>query len=174
MGKQRETEFRPARVAVITVSDTRDESSDTSGRYIVESLEKAGHRIAAKIIVKDEMDKIRAAVQGLLDGRGCEYIILTGGTGLSPRDVTPEAVVPLYTKHVPGFGEMFRHLSYQEIGPSTMQSRADAGLCGHALVILLPGSTNACRLGMSQLILPQIDNTRGPCNFRDIIADQPA
>jgi len=173
MGHARDSVFRPANAAVLTVSDTRTEATDTSGRYIAEQLSQAGHRVTEKAIVADDLSAIRAKVREFLDGKRCQYIIVTGGTGLSSRDVTPEAVAPLYTKRVPGFGELFRALSYKEIGVSTMQSRAEAGLCGHALVFLLPGSTNACRLGMTELILPQIDNTHGPCNFRDILPDAP-
>ena len=171
MAHQKETRFRPARVAVVTVSDTRTEATDTSGATIVEKLEKAGHRVVSKGIVRDELSAIRQRVDDLIKARQCEFIVLTGGTGLTHRDVTPEAIRPLITKPVPGFGELFRFLSYADIGTATVQSRAEAGLCGHALVMALPGSTNACVLAMDKIILPQLDNRQKPCNFRGVVPD---
>ena len=161
--------FRPAAAAVITVSDTRTQETDSSGTLLVDMLADAGHRVVARQLITDDEALIRATVSDLLDSGRCGFIIVTGGTGLADRDVTPEAIRPLYTKHIPGFGELFRMLSYQEIGTATIQSRADAGLCGHAVVFLLPGSTNACRLAMEKIILPQMDNLHGPCNFRTVI-----
>ena len=171
MGHQKDVIFRPARAAVITVSDTRTFETDTSGQLIYDALEEAGHIIADRRLVKDELEIIRGVVSEILERRHCEFIILTGGTGLSDRDVTPEAVQSLYTKHIPGFGELFRMLSYEDIGSATIQSRADAGLCGHAVVLALPGSTGACRLAMEKIIIPQMDNRNRPCSFRSIIAD---
>ena len=170
MGHHRETEFRPAKAAVITVSDTRTLDNDTSGQLIQEKLSEAGHQVTDRLLLKDDMEVIRAEVKNLLDEKTCRYIIITGGTGLTERDVTPEAVTPLYTKHIPGFGELFRMLSYEEIGTAAVQSRADAGLCGHAVVMILPGSTKACRLGMERIIIPQMDN-RGGCTFRGVVPD---
>ncbi|CAM2065917.1 Molybdenum cofactor biosynthesis protein B [Sulfidibacter corallicola] len=163
--------FRPAKVAVITVSDTRTEETDTSGRYLRETLAEAGHDVVFHTIIKDEPDQIRERVAQLVASNTCGFVILTGGTGFTPRDGTPEALAPLYTKRIPGFGELFRHLSYAQIGPATIQSRAEAGLCGHAIVFALPGSTNACRLAMEKIILHQIDNTSKPCNFRGTVGD---
>ncbi|MDJ0834949.1 MAG: molybdopterin-binding protein [Acidobacteriota bacterium] len=170
MGHHRETEFRPAKAAVITVSDTRTLDNDTSGQLIQEKLAEAGHKVTDRLLLKDDMEVIRAEVEKLLGEKTCRYIIITGGTGLTERDVTPEAVTPLYTKHIPGFGELFRMLSYEEIGTAAVQSRADAGLCGHAVVMILPGSTKACRLGMERIIIPQMDN-RGGCTFRGVVPD---
>lgn len=171
MGHHKETVHRPATVAVMTVSDTRTRDNDTSGDLIETALLKANHKVVARSLIKDDLLVIRQTVADLLQQRQCNFIIITGGTGLTDRDVTPEAIQPLYSKHIPGFGELFRHLSYAEIGTATIQSRADAGLCGHAVVFALPGSTKACRLAMEAIILPQIDNLQGPCNFRGIIAD---
>ena len=169
MSHQKEPVFCGASAAVLTISDTRTSETDTSGNYLTQTLTGAGHRVISHAIVKDELAQIRAAVLALLEAKSCQFIILTGGTGLTERDVTPEAVRPLYTKAIPGFGELFRMLSFQDIGTSTVQSRADAGLCGHAVVFCLPGSTGACRLAMEKIILPQLDNTHGPCNFRGIL-----
>lgn len=171
MSHHHEQAFRPARVALVTVSDTRTLDTDKSGGYILEQLNKAGHQVTARHIIKDDLLRIRATVADLLDLHQAEYIILTGGTGLSDRDVTPEAISCFYTKHIPGFGELFRMLSYKDIGTATIQSRADAGLCGHAVVFALPGSTGACRLAMEEIILPQLDNRMKPCSFRSIIPD---
>ncbi len=166
-----EETFRPAHVSLVTVSDTRTLETDKSGDLIANTLEVAGHLMVHRSIIKDDLEVIRQTVAGLLEKRHCEFIILTGGTGLSHRDVTPEAIRPLITKHIPGFGELFRMLSFEEIGTATIQSRADAGLCGHTVVFALPGSTKACRLAMEKIIIPQIDNRNRPCSFRGIIPD---
>ncbi len=166
-----EEAFRPARVSLVTISDTRTLETDKSGDLVAATLEAAGHLLVDRSIIEDELEAIRQTVAGLLEKRHCEFIILTGGTGLSHRDVTPEAIRPLITKHIPGFGELFRMLSFEEIGTATIQSRADAGLCGHAVVFALPGSTKACRLALDKIIIPQIDNRHRPCSFRGIIPD---
>jgi len=168
MGHHRESEPRAARVAVITVSDTRTQETDTSGALIVESLEQAGHEVVSRQILRDVVTEIREAVSRLVGRADCSYVIITGGTGLTERDVTPEAVRPLYTKHIPGYGELFRMLSFEEIGTAAIQSRADAGLCGNTVIMTLPGSTKACRLGMERIIIPQLDNTGG-CTFRSVV-----
>jgi molybdenum cofactor biosynthesis protein B len=173
MGHNKETLFRPAKVAIITVSDTRTYETDTSGQLIEDKLKEAGHEVVSRAIVKDEQALIRTEVEALLANRDSVYILITGGTGLTERDVTVEAIRPLYSKHIPGFGELFRMLSYEDIGTAAIQSRADAGLCGHAVVMALPGSTNACRLAMDRVILPQIDN-RGRCTFRGVVPDSPS
>lgn len=171
MVHHKETEFKAARVAVITVSDTRTLETDKSGALIIDRLKGAGHEVVHRSIVTDDGDIIQATVKERLDAKDCTFIILTGGTGFAPRDVTPDAIAPLITKHIPGFGELFRYLSYADIGTSTIQSRADAGLCGHAVVFALPGSTGACKLAMDDIILPQIDNRQKPCNFRTVVPD---
>lgn len=171
MAHSEETTFRPARVAVITVSDTRTPQTDKSGDCIEQHLLQAGHELVFRSIVKDDMMTIRHTVMNQLLSKKCAFIIITGGTGLTERDVTPEAVTPLYTKHIPGFGELFRAISFADIGTATIQSRADAGLCGHAVVMILPGSTGACTLAMKKIILPQLNNQQKPCNFRSVVDD---
>ena len=160
-----EREFIPVNVAVLTVSDTRTLENDTSGAYIAERLGEEGHRIVAHVIVKDVESEIRAQMKAWIDGGEVEVIVATGGTGVTPRDVTPEAMKPLITKHIPGFGELFRQLSFAEIGTATIQSRADAALCGQTYVFLLPGSTGGVRLGVDKILVPQLDHRVKPCNF---------
>jgi molybdenum cofactor biosynthesis protein B len=158
-------EFVPVRVAVLTVSDTRTEANDTSGAYIAERLADAGHHIVARTIVQDSELDIRARLAQWIADPGVDVVIATGGTGVTPRDVTPEALAPLVTKPIPGFGELFRQLSFAEIGAATIQSRADAALCGRTYVFLLPGSTNAVKLAVDQILMPQLDHRTKPCNF---------
>jgi molybdenum cofactor biosynthesis protein B len=160
-----EREFIPVNIAVLTVSDTRTAENDTSGAYIADRLAKEGHRIAARVIVKDVEAEIRAQLKAWIDDPQIEVVIATGGTGVTPRDVTPEAMAPLVTKHIPGFGELFRHLSLAEIGTATIQSRADAALCGTTYVFLLPGSTGGVRLGVDKILVSQLDHRIKPCNF---------
>jgi molybdenum cofactor biosynthesis protein B len=160
-----EREFIPVNIAVLTVSDTRTLETDTSGGYIVQRMTEVGHRIAARAIVIDSELKLRAQLAAWIADPGIDVIIATGGTGVTPRDVTPEALAPLVTKSIPGFGELFRWLSYDEIGTATVQSRADAALCGSTYVFLLPGSTNGVKLGVDKILVPQLDNRTKPCNF---------
>jgi molybdenum cofactor biosynthesis protein B len=157
--------FTPLNVAILTVSDTRTPETDTSGDTIADKLKAAGHRIAARLILKDDTDRLRAQVKNWIDDPAVDAVITTGGTGLTQRDVTPEALAPLITKPIPGFGELFRHLSYAEIGSSTVESRAFAGICGGTILFCLPGSTGACRLGMDKIILEQLDSRYKPCNL---------
>jgi molybdenum cofactor biosynthesis protein B len=160
-----EREFIPVNIAVLTVSDTRTAENDTSGGYIADRLTEVGHKIVARTIVKDTETGIRAQLAAWIADPDVEVVIATGGTGVTPRDVTPEAMAPLITKHIPGFGELFRQLSYAEIGTSTIQSRADAALCGQTYVFLLPGSTNGVKLGVEKILIPQLDHRLKPCNF---------
>jgi len=164
-----EREFIPVNVAVLTVSDTRTLDNDTSGQTIVDRLEAAGHRVAAREIVTDNRDKIRERLSLWIADPGVEFIIATGGTGVTPRDITPEAMAPLVTKPIPGFGELFRWLSFEEIGTSTIQSRAEAALCDQTYVFLLPGSTGACRTAMDKILLQQLDVRHRPCNFAELL-----
>jgi molybdenum cofactor biosynthesis protein B len=161
--------FLPLGVAVVTVSDTRTLETDTSGALLVSELEKAGHRVSGRRIVKDELETIRAACAAFIDDPEIDVVIATGGTGITSRDVTPEAVAPLFTKPIPGFGELFRWLSYADIGPSTIQSRAEAGLAGTTLLFTLPGSTGACRLALEKILIPQLDSRTRPCNFAELL-----
>lgn len=156
-------------VAVLTVSDTRTAETDTSGDLIVERLFLAGHQVADRKLCKDDYETIRSIIAGWTADPNVEFVIVTGGTGVTQRDVTPDAVRSLYTKPIPGFGELFRWLSFSEIGTSTIQSRADAGVCGDTIVFLLPGSTGACRLGVEKIILPQLDINHKPCNLTELL-----
>lgn len=158
-------EFIPVNVAVLTVSDSRTLETDMSGQLIVDRLSEAGHRIAAREIVVDSELLIRARLAHWIADPGIDVVIATGGTGVTPRDVTPEALAPLITKPIPGFGELFRWISYQEIGASTIQSRAEAALCGATYVFLLPGSTGGVRTGLEKILLSQLDHRTSPCNF---------
>ncbi|HEY4239012.1 MAG TPA: molybdenum cofactor biosynthesis protein B [Kofleriaceae bacterium] len=157
--------FIPVNVAVLTVSDTRTLETDTSGALIASRLGAAGHAIVDRRIVVDSELQIRAQLAAWIADPGVDVVIATGGTGVTPRDVTPEALAPLVTKEIPGFGELFRHLSFAEIGASTIQSRATAALCGATYVFLLPGSTGGVRLGIDQILLSQLDHRTSPCNF---------
>jgi molybdenum cofactor biosynthesis protein B len=152
-------------VAVLTVSDTRTEDTDTSGQYLVSALKEAGHRVLDKQIVIDDIYRIRAVLSQWIADPTIQAVLITGGTGFSGRDSTPEAVSVLFDKRVEGFGEMFRALSYDEIGTSTIQSRALAGLANNTVIFCLPGSTNACRTGWEKIIRSQLDSTYRPCNF---------
>lgn len=156
-------------VAVLTVSDTRTPENDTSGNMIQERLEHAGHKIVKRQICRDDVATLRGLFVAWIADSGVDVIISTGGTGVTRRDVTPEAVAPLITKPIPGFGELFRMLSYEEIATSTIQSRAEAGVADDTLVFLLPGSTGACKLGMDKIIVPQLDATHAPCNLTELL-----
>jgi molybdenum cofactor biosynthesis protein B len=160
-----EAAFIPVHVAVLTVSDTRTLETDSSGAYIAERLTEVGHRIVARAIVKDGELVIRAQLAQWIADPGVDVVIATGGTGVTPRDVTPEALAPLVTKAIPGFGELFRWLSFQEIGTSTIQSRAEGALCAQTYVFLLPGSTGGVRTGIEKILIPQLDHRLKPCNF---------
>lgn len=164
-----EKSFHPLGIAILTVSDTRQPETDKSGDKIAELAQAAGHRIAARRILPDAVPGLRAQLQDWIADAAIDVIIATGGTGVTGRDVTPEALAPLVGKSIPGFGELFRMLSYQEIGTSTIQSRAEAALCDGTLVFLLPGSTGGVRLGMESIIVPQLDNRHRPCNLNELL-----
>ncbi len=157
--------FVPVRVAVLTVSDTRTEETDSSGRVAVERLESAGHTVAWKRIVPDDLETVRAQMRDAISNDDVDVLITTGGTGLTRRDITPEALEPLITKSIPGFGELFRMLSYEEIGTSTIQSRVTAGLCERTFIFALPGSTGAVKTAMDRILIQQLDARHKPCNF---------
>ena len=160
-----EREFIPVNIAVLTVSDSRTLADDTSGSLIAGRMQDVGHHIAARMIVKDSELSIRAQLAQWIADPRIDVVIASGGTGVTPRDVTPEALAPLVTKAIPGFGELFRWLSFEDIGASTIQSRADAALCGATYVFVLPGSPNAVRLALDKIIIPQLDHRTKPCNF---------
>jgi len=159
----------PLRIAVLTVSDTRTLETDKSGGTIVQAVEDAGHVVAVRQIVKDELSSLTRTFGELVANEGVDVVLATGGTGITLRDVTPEALAPHVTKAIPGFGELFRHLSYADIGAATIQSRAEAALCGGTLVFLLPGSTGAVKLALDKIILPQLDIRTKPCNFAELL-----
>ena len=156
-------------IAVLTISDTRDMESDTSGGYLASAVEAEGHRLAGRRIVPDDLQAIRAAVQEYADDAAVDVVISTGGTGLTGRDVTPEAVRPLFTKEIDGFAPVWHAVSFESIGLSTLQSRACAGLVGTTLVFCLPGSGGAVRDGWTKVIAPQLRADTKPCNFVEIM-----
>lgn len=161
--------FIPLPIAVLTVSDTRTEADDTSGSTLVERLRQAGHHLAEKCIVPDDIYQIRAVVSRWIADSGVRVVISTGGTGVTGRDGTPEAVRPLLDKVLDGFGEVFRALSYQEIKTSTVQSRALAGVANGTYIFCLPGSSGACRTAWDQLIAAQLDYRTRPCNLAELM-----
>jgi molybdopterin adenylyltransferase len=157
--------FTPLNIAVLTVSDTRTEETDTSGAYLVEALLQSDHRLVEKAIVKDDVYQLRAIVSKWIATEDVQAVLITGGTGFTVRDTTPEALMPLFDKNVEGFGEIFRAVSYQEIGTSTVQSRAFAGIANGTVIFCMPGSTNACKTGWQKIIKEQLDASHKPCNF---------
>lgn len=167
--EEENVEFLPLRLAVLTVSDTRDETTDKSGKLLVERLEEMGHTLAEKRIVTDNIYHIRAVVAGWCAWDEVDAVLVTGGTGLTGRDGTPEALRPLFDKEIEGFGEVFRAISYEEIGTATLQSRAVAGVCNGTYVFCLPGSSGACATGWDKLIGPQLDRRNQPCNMVEIL-----
>jgi molybdenum cofactor biosynthesis protein B len=161
--------FKPLHIAVLTVSDTRNEATDKSGATLVERLRAAGHVLAEKAIVRDDVYAIRAIVSRWVADPQVEVVISTGGTGITGRDGTPEAVAVLLDKQIDGFGELFRTISYEEIGPSSLQSRCLAGVANATYIFCLPGSSNACATGWEKLIAPQLDFRTRPCNLAELI-----
>src|SRR5580658_1885737 len=159
----------PVRIAVLTISDTRDEESDTSGAVLVERLTGAGHQLAAKGIVRDDIGEIREQVTAWAESGDVDAIITTGGTGITGRDVTPEAIEPLLTKRIEGFSVIFHLVSYQTVGLSTLQSRALAGLIDGVFIFCLPGSNGAVRDGWDKVIAPQLDSRHRPCNMVELM-----
>lgn len=160
-----EREFIPLNIAVLVVSDSRSDVDDVSGKTLVERLQQAGHRLAEKRIVPDNIYQIRAAVSNWIAGNDIDVVISTGGTGVTGRDGTPEAIEPLLDKVLDGFGEIFRMRSYQDIKTSTMQSRAIAGVANATYIFCLPGSSGACRTAWDDLIKAQLDYRTRPCNL---------
>lgn len=175
MSKPLAGERQMLNIAVLTVSDTRTEHNDSSGQFLVEALQSEGHRLADKQIVIDDIYRIRAAVSQWIADSGVQVILLTGGTGFTGRDSTPEAVRVLLDKTIEGFGELFRAFSYDEIGTSTVQSRALAGLANETVIFCMPGSTGACKTAWGKIIREQLDSRHQPCNFVGVLktrADQ--
>jgi len=161
--------FRPLKIAVLTVSDSRDPASDRSGDLLVERLTSAGHELAARDLVRDDAAAIAAVFRRWIADADVEIVISTGGTGLTGRDVTPEALEQVSEKLIPGFGELFRLLSFQSIGTSAIQSRATAGVARGTYLFALPGSSGAVRDGWDQILEAQLDIRHQPCNFAELI-----
>ena len=161
--------IKPVRIAVLTVSDTRDEESDTSGQILSERVVEAGHACAARALVADEVEAIRAQVRAWTTSGEIDAVITTGGTGLTGRDVTPEALEPLFDKRIDGFSVIFHTVSYQTVGLSTLQSRATAGLMDGVFVFCLPGSNGAVRDGWDKVIRWQLDSRHRPCNMVELM-----
>lgn len=161
-------EFVSLNLCVLTVSDTRSLANDSSGDYLAAALAEAGHRLHERALLPDNRYLLRARVSAWIADEGVDGILVTGGTGFTGRDSTPEALLPLLDKQMPGFGEMFRALSFEEIGTSTLQSRAFAGLANATFLFALPGSTSACRTGWEKLIRAQLDARTQPCNLASL------
>ena len=161
--------FLPVNIAVLTVSDTRTEADDKSGRSLAEMIVRDGHKVAAKKIVRDDQAAIVSQLKAWIADPQIDVVISTGGTGVTGRDVTPEAFHQVYEKEIAGFGELFRYLSYQKVGTSTIQSRATGGVAGGTYLFALPGSPSACRDGWDDIIKHQLDNRHRPCNLVELM-----
>ncbi len=169
MTKHTFTERHALGIAVLTVSDSRSEADDTSGQYLAGAAQAESHSLRDKRIVVDDIYQIRAAISAWIADPDIQVVLVTGGTGFSGRDSTPEAVAPLFDKPIDGFGELFRYLSYQEIGTSTVQSRAVAGLANETVVFCVPGSTGACRTAWEGILKEQLNSLHKPCNFVGVL-----
>jgi molybdenum cofactor biosynthesis protein B len=162
-------QFTPLSLVVLTVSDSRTLENDTSGQFLVDALTEAGHRLHDRKLLRDDRYAIRAQVAAWIADANVHGILITGGTGFTGRDSTPEAVLPLLDKEMPGFGELFRAISFEEIGTSSLQSRAFAGLSNQTFVFALPGSTSACRTAWEKILRAQLDARTRPCNLVGLI-----
>ena len=165
----KDTGFIPLNIAVLTVSDSRTEADDKSGALLRDRAEAAGHQVVAKEIVPDDIYQMRALFSRWIADPRVQVVVATGGTGVTGRDSTPEAVAPLLDKQIEGFGELFRTVSFEEIGASTLQSRALAGLANGTFIFCLPGSSGACRTAWDKILQPQLDHRTRPCNFAQLI-----
>ncbi len=163
------TPFKPLNVAVLTVSDSRTAENDTSGDTLAERIKSAGHKLADRKLLPDDIFQLRAAVSVWIADPEIDCVLITGGTGITGRDSTPEAIEPLLVRDIPGFGELFRYCSLDEIGTSTIQSRAFAGTANATLIFGLPGSTGACKTAWDRILAAQLDSRTGPCNFVSLI-----
>ncbi|GGI89785.1 molybdenum cofactor biosynthesis protein B [Shewanella gelidii] len=165
MGHCTNTRFVPLNIAVLTLSDTRDFTNDTSGDFLQKALQEAGHQLVERKISKDDKYKIRAIVSQWIASEEVQVILTTGGTGFTERDNTPDAVSALFDRNIDGFGELFRQITYTELGTSTVQSRALAGMANKTAIFCMPGSTGACKTGWNKILKEQLDATHRPCNF---------
>ncbi len=161
--------FIAVNIAVMTISDTRTEADDESGNLLAARVAEAGHSLAARAIVRDERDAIAAQLESWIDDPAIDVVIATGGTGLTGRDVTPEAFESLYEKEIAGFGELFRMISFDKVGTSALQSRATGGMAKGTYLFALPGSPSACRDGWDEILRPQLDNRNRPCNLVELM-----
>lgn len=159
------TEFIPARIVILTVSSHRTQDSDTSGDYLRAAAIEAGHEVIENVITKEDLYRIRAHVSHWIADENVQVVLINGGTGFTDNDRVPEALQPLFDRDIAGFGELFRMLSYEDIGTSTLQSRAIAGMANRTLIFAMPGSTNACRTAWENIIVHQLDSRQRPCNF---------
>ena len=166
---KKDVEFLPLNLAVMTISDSRDETTDTAGKFLVERLLQAGHHLGDKKIVLDDIYQVRAVLSAWIADTTIQAVICTGGTGLTGRDITPEAVQPLFDKTIDGFGEVFRSISYQYIKTSTIQSRAVAGVANGTPIFCLPGSPGACKDGWDEIIVHQLNSQNHPCNLVEMM-----
>ncbi|MCK9238310.1 MAG: molybdenum cofactor biosynthesis protein B [Thiopseudomonas sp.] len=166
--------FVPLNIAVLTVSDTRTLETDSSGQYLADQLKQGGHVLVDRQIMPDNLYQVRAQVAQWIADNKVQVVLITGGTGFTDRDSTPEAVICLLDREIQGFGELFRHVSYADIGTSTIQSRAFAGLANRTLVCCMPGSSNACRTAWEGVLQPQLDARQGPCNLVAHLTQAPA
>lgn len=164
-----ERPFRPLNIAILTISDSRTPADDRSGNVLVERLAAAGHHLADRALVRDDPEAIAARFRRWIDDLAVDVVISTGGTGVTGRDVTPEALEAVIEKPIPGFGELFRMISFQKIGSSTVQSRAAAGVAKGTYLFALPGSPGACRDGWDEILEPQLDIRHRPCNFAELL-----
>lgn len=162
-------EFKPVRIAVLTVSDSRTAETDTSGDVLVQRIEAAGHIVAARALVRDDRDAIQKTVSDWIDDSDVDAVISTGGTGLTGRDITPEALRPLFEKEIEGFSVIFHQVSFQSVGLSTLQSRACAGVARGTFIFALPGSNGAVKDGWDKVISYQLDSRHGPCNLVELM-----
>lgn len=162
-------DFIPVGIAVLTVSDTRTEADDESGNTLIQRAEAAGHKVVARAVVRDDDALIRETVKGWIEDENIDVVITSGGTGITGRDVTPEALAPLFDKPIEGFGELFRMISYDKVGTSTMQSRAVGGLAKGTYIFALPGSPSAVRDGWDGILVHQLDSRHQPCNLVELM-----
>lgn len=170
MAHQGQAEFVSLNIGVLTVSDTRTLENDTSGQALIDRMQAEGHKLGSRAIVIDDVYKLRAQVSQWIADENIQVILTTGGTGFTNRDSTPEALTPLFDKTIEGFGELFRTISFDQIGTSTVQSRAFAGVANKTVIFCMPGSTNACKTGWDSIIKEQLDARHRPCNFVDMVA----
>ncbi len=168
-GIQDDLIFTPVRIAILTVSDTRTLENDTSGDLLVQRLETAGHILTDRSIVRDDIPKVRKIVKSWIDASDVDVVISTGGTGLTGRDITPEAIAPLFDKTIDGFSVIFHQVSFQSVGVSTLQSRAVAGLANGTFIFALPGSNGAVKDGWDKVIAAQLDSRHKPCNMVELM-----